>query len=101
MNSENKEIVENIEVSEVTEVTEIKNEIEIEKLKEEEGQSISTHVKQASVSMLMDMGFSKNVSEKACFFNQSDVEKSVDWINNHCEDADLEEELKIVGTGSG
>ena len=52
--------------------------------------------------MLQDMGYSKNVSEKALFLVQgAGVEKAIDWINQHCEDADFEEPLMIVGQAEG
>ena len=64
-----------------------------------EGKSITEYVKSEVVSQIMEMGFSKNVSEKACFFNQSNLENAINWIQEHQEDADLEEELRIVGEG--
>jgi hypothetical protein len=63
----------------------------------DQGESISGYVKQEVVSQLVEMGFSKNVSEKACFFNQSILEKSIEWIYEHQQDPDFEEELRIVG----
>jgi uncharacterized UBP type Zn finger protein len=66
---------------------------------EPEGKSISEYVKPEVVNQLIEMGFSKNVSEKACFFNQSNLENSVNWIYEHQQDPDFEEELRIVGEG--
>jgi uncharacterized UBP type Zn finger protein len=66
-----------------------------------EGDSISGYVKQDIVSQLVEMGFSKNVAEKACFFNQSILEKSIEWIYEHQQDPDFEEELRIVGKEQG
>lgn len=66
------------------------------KPKEPEGQPIGEHVKQDIVTQLIEMGFSKNVSEKACFFNQSVLESAVNWIYEHQNDPDFEEELRIV-----
>jgi uncharacterized UBP type Zn finger protein len=43
------------------------------------------------------MGFSKIVAEKALFMTQAGVEKAMDWINDHLEDEDFNEELVIVG----
>jgi len=46
------------------------------------------------------MGFSKAVSEKALFFTLAiggTTEKALEWIDQHSEDPDFEEELKIVG----
>lgn len=46
----------------------------------------------------MDMGFSKNVSEKSLFLTQNaSLENAMEWIDKHSEDADFEEELRIVG----
>jgi len=47
---------------------------------------------------LLEMGFSKNVAEKALFLNQSSsVENAMGWIEEHQTDADFEEELVITG----
>jgi len=46
----------------------------------------------------MEMGFSKIVSEKALFLNQSkSVEIAMTWIEEHQSDTDFEEELVITG----
>lgn len=46
----------------------------------------------------MEMGFSKIVSEKALFLNQSkSVEIAMTWIEEHQNDTDFEEELVITG----
>ena len=63
----------------------------------QQGESMSGYVKQECVSQLLDMGFSKTVAEKACFFTQSDVERAVLWISEHDKDPDFEEELRVVG----
>ncbi len=65
--------------------------------KEIEGESISKHVNQELVKQLLEMGFSKNASEKALFMNKNILEASVEWIYEHQNDADFEEELRIVG----
>jgi uncharacterized UBP type Zn finger protein len=82
------------------------NDIKVEETKPEnvvtdEGESISSYVKQDIVAQLIEMGFSKNVAEKACFFNQSILEKSIEWIYEHQQDPDFEEELRIVGKQGG
>jgi len=61
------------------------------------GESISGMVKADIANQLIEMGFSKNVSEKACFFNQSVLEKAIEWIYEHQNEEDFEEELRIVG----
>ena len=46
----------------------------------------------------MDMGFSKNVAEKAVFMVQgAGVERAMEWIDNNREAPDFEEALMIVG----
>jgi uncharacterized UBP type Zn finger protein len=64
---------------------------------EPQGKSITEYVKADIVTQLIEMGFSKAVSEKACFFTQSILEKALEWIEEHQKDPDFEEELRIVG----
>lgn len=48
--------------------------------------------------MLQDMGFSKDVAEKALFLVQGGgVPKAMEWIEAHMDDADFQEPLVIVG----
>ncbi len=68
-----------------------------QKQTEPEGKSITDYVKAEVVNQLIEMGFSKNVSEKACFFNQNVLENAINWIYEHQNDPDFEEELRIVG----
>ena len=67
----------------------------------QEGESISSYVNQAISLQLQDMGFSKIVAEKALFFNLGKqgepLESALAWIEQHTDDADFNEELKIVG----
>jgi len=73
---------------------------EEEKKQEEEGESISGYVNQEYAKQLIEMGFPKAVAEKALFFtlaNGGTTEKALEWIDQHSEDADFNEELKIVG----
>jgi len=52
--------------------------------------------------MIMDMGFSKNVAEKAVFMVQgAGVERALEWIDNNRNEPDFEEPLLIVGQDSG
>ena len=69
----------------------------VESIKESEGKSITEYVKEDVVNQLIEMGFSKTVAEKSCFFCQSNLENAVNWIYEHQSDPDFEEELKIVG----
>ena len=63
---------------------------------EKKGQGITHLVNQEFTAMLISMGYSKNVSEKSLLFtNNKSVEKSLDWINEHKNDEDFEEELRI------
>ena len=48
----------------------------------------------------MEMGFSKIVSEKALFMTKAQggtTETGLQWIDEHSEDPDFNEELRIVG----
>lgn len=57
---------------------------------------------QAYVEQLQEMGFSKIVAEKALFMTLGQggtTEKALDWISAHSDDADFNEELRIVGQG--
>lgn len=50
------------------------------------------------------MGFPKAVAEKALFFTRDQggsTEKALEWIDQHSDDADFNEELKIVGKEEG
>ena len=50
--------------------------------------------------MLMDMGFSRNVAEKATFMVQgAGVERAMGWIEDNREQPDFEEPLMIVAQG--
>lgn len=65
-----------------------------------QGESISGYVNQEYVKQLLEMGFSKIVAEKALFMtlaNGGTTEKALEWIDQHSEDPDFNEELKIVG----
>lgn len=71
---------------------------------EQKGESISTFVNQEYAKQLMEMGFSKAVAEKALFFTLSSggtTEKALEWIDQHSDDADFNEELTIVGKQEG
>jgi len=68
--------------------------------KKQESQSISSYVNQEHVKTLMEMGFSKAVAEKALFLimhQGGGVEKALEWIDQHSDDPDFNEELQIVG----
>jgi len=60
-----------------------------------ETKSILDFIKPEVAQQLQDMGFSKNVAEKACLFTNSNIEQAVEWISQHQEDPDFEEEAKI------
>ena len=57
--------------------------------------SILDFIKPEVAQQLQEMGFSKNVSEKACLFTQSNIEQAVEWINQHQDDPDFEEPAQI------
>ena len=56
---------------------------------------ISTLINMETAKSLQAMGYSKNVSEKACLFSQSNIDRALDWIMEHQNDPDFEEEAKI------
>ena len=56
--------------------------------------SIESLIDMNVAKSLQEMGYSKNVSEKACLFNQSNIDKCLDWIMMHISDPDFEEEAK-------
>ena len=59
-------------------------------------------VNQQEVTMLMDMGFSRNVAEKAIFMVQgAGVERAMGWIEDNRSQPDFEEPLMIVAQGEG
>jgi hypothetical protein len=57
--------------------------------------SIESLIDMNVANSLQEMGYSKNVSQKACLFNQSNIDKCLDWIMMHINDPDFEEEAKI------
>ena len=78
--------------------TDEKNKTSQEPPKEEpkiEKKSILDFIKPEVAQQLQDMGFSKNVSEKACLFTQSNLEAAVEWISAHQNDPDFEEPAQI------
>ena len=60
-----------------------------------EKKSILDFINPAVAQQLQEMGFSKNVSEKACLFSQSNIEAAVAWIEQHQSDPDFEEPAQI------
>lgn len=67
---------------------------------EAQGKPITSYVKQDIVKQLEEMGFSKHASEKALFMTLSkgqSIEGAMEWLGEHAEDADLNEQLFIVG----
>ena len=60
-----------------------------------EKKSILDFIKPEVAQQLQEMGFSKNVSEKACLFSQSNLEQAVEWISVHQNDPDFEEPAQI------
>ena len=60
-----------------------------------ETKSITDFIKPEVAQQLQEMGFSKNVSEKACLFTQSNIERAVEWISEHQNDPDFEEPAQI------
>lgn len=81
---------------EIETITEVKNETNIQEKKEPDGEPISGLVAKEKVDQLLEMGFSKNVAEKALFLNDQTIDKAMEWIYEHQEEPDFEEELRIV-----
>jgi uncharacterized UBP type Zn finger protein len=44
---------------------------------------------------VMEMGFSKNASIKALFLNGEELDRAVNWLFEHSEDKDINDEMKI------
>jgi hypothetical protein len=58
-----------------------------------QGKPISDLVNQEFASTIKEMGFSKAVAEKSLLYtNNQSVEAAMDWITQHQEDADFEQE---------
>jgi hypothetical protein len=57
--------------------------------------SILEFIKPEVAQQLQEMGYSKNVSEKACLFTNSNIDQALDWIFQHSSDPDFEEEAKV------
>ena len=67
----------------------------------DETRSISDQVNQTWVTELQEMGFTKEVGEKALFLTQNaSLEAAMNWIEEHQGDPDFLEELRIVGTSA-
>ena len=47
------------------------------------------------------MGYSKNVSEKACLYTSSNLDNALDWIAEHMNDPDFEKEERIIKQEGG
>ena len=47
------------------------------------------------------MGYSKNVSEKACLYTNSNLDNALDWIAEHVNDPDFEKEERIIKQEGG
>ncbi len=60
-----------------------------------EKKSILDFINPEVAKQLQEMGFSKNVAEKACLFSQSDIPRAVGWIEAHQNDPDFEEPAQI------
>ena len=66
-----------------------------EQPKQGETKSILDFIKPEVAQQLQEMGFSKNVSEKACLFTNSNIEQAIEWISQHQQDPDFEEPAQI------
>ena len=64
--------------------------------KPEEFESISKFTDAGIVKQFMEMGFSKNVAEKACLYGKNSVEHGMEWIYEHQNEPDFEEPAQII-----
>ncbi len=93
--TEKKETTETTETAETTTENKEKKE-ESKESSELQGEPISKYVKEEVSKQLIEFGYSKNVAEKACFYNNNIVEKAIEWIYEHQNDPDFEQEERIV-----
>jgi len=90
-----KEVKENKDETTSTEVKDTTNTTNTQP-EEPKGEPISKYVKSEVANQLIEMGYSKNVAEKACFFNNNIVEKAIEWCYEHQDDPDFEKEERIA-----
>ena len=64
--------------------------------KEPETEPITKYIKIEVAKQLQEMGYSKNVSEKACLYTNSNLDSALDWIGEHMNDPDFEKEERII-----
>ena len=60
-----------------------------------ETKNILDFIKPEVAQQLQDMGYSKNASEKACLFTQSNLDRALDWLSEHQGDPDFDEPAQI------
>ena len=69
--------------------------------KEPETEPITKYIKIEVAKQLQEMGYSKNVSEKACLYTTSNLDNALDWIAEHMNDPDFEKEERIIKQEGG
>ena len=69
--------------------------------KEPETEPITKYIKIEVAKQLQEMGYSKNVSEKACLYTSSNLDNALDWIAEHMNDPDFEKEERIIKQEGG
>ena len=69
--------------------------------KEPETEPITKYIKLEVAKQLQEMGYSKNVSEKACLYTNSNLDNALDWIAEHMNDPDFEKEERIIKQEGG
>jgi len=75
---------------------------EVKEVKENKDETTSTEVKDTTNTTNTQPEepkgepISKNVAEKACFFNNNIVEKAIEWCYEHQDDPDFEKEERIA-----
>ena len=69
--------------------------------KEPETEPITKYIKIEVAKQLQEMGYSKNVSEKACLYTSSNLDNALDWIAEHMNDPDFEKDERIIKQEGG
>lgn len=67
---------------------------------EDKGKPVTSYIKSNLATQLTEMGFSQHASEKALFMVMSKgqtIENATEWLYEHIDDADINEQLFIVG----
>lgn len=83
-------------IEESNSINKLNNNINKTEDAKEEGESISNLINKEVSNKLIEMGYSKNVSEKATFLSQNNIDKALEWIYENQNEPDFEEELRMI-----